>query len=368
MEGPSAVLNVMTLPPGATKTQARLVIDGVRGAIFEYKTGGPAGALVGSWAMTAGTDPYGNAYPQGLSVSSGSIIEALVTFAGIVYAVSLSAPVNTFPGLSIAGTGANAPNSGGGVGGQVDNSHAHIELYTGTLSPSDVPALWDMRSQLDSGTANGQANLKAGLIVLGALSTFQVDDNNKRAEVLGTLLLQNQGSTPAAVSGWAEGFSDSNSVARYVNGADGNAYALGKLTSDVTATITINSLADIVIASVQVAANVKYRFRGMVVYLENQAAGAPVIGFDGSAVLSEVVGRSWYDNGGGGQAGVNTQIYNGSFNINTGPTMVGGTRAYEAEGFIIFSGAGSFNLRGHCTVAADTWQVAKGSYFEIEPV
>lgn len=71
MQGTSAVLNVMTLPPGATQTQARLVLDGVRGAIFLYQNGGPSGALIGSWARAAGTDPYGNAYPQGLKISVG---------------------------------------------------------------------------------------------------------------------------------------------------------------------------------------------------------------------------------------------------------------------------------------------------------
>lgn len=71
MEGPNAVLNVLTIPPGAPKTAPRIVIDGVRGAIFVYGTGG---ALIGSWARSAGTDPYGNVYPQGLSVSVGGII------------------------------------------------------------------------------------------------------------------------------------------------------------------------------------------------------------------------------------------------------------------------------------------------------
>lgn len=73
MEGPNAVLNTMTLPPGALPTQPRLVIDGIRGAIFMYGSGGPLGALVGSWARTAGTDPYGNAYPQGFSLAGSGV-------------------------------------------------------------------------------------------------------------------------------------------------------------------------------------------------------------------------------------------------------------------------------------------------------
>jgi len=67
MDGPSAILNVLTLPSGATTSQARLVFDGVRGAIFIYATGG---ALVGSIANTAGTDPYNNSYPAGFSTNN----------------------------------------------------------------------------------------------------------------------------------------------------------------------------------------------------------------------------------------------------------------------------------------------------------
>lgn len=83
MQPPVPVLAVVTFPPGATKTQARIVIDGVRGAIFVYKAGGPAGALIGSWAGSAGTDPYGNAYPQGINVNLGVIQGVQIISGGI---------------------------------------------------------------------------------------------------------------------------------------------------------------------------------------------------------------------------------------------------------------------------------------------
>lgn len=79
MQGPSALLNVITVPPGATITSPRVVIDGVRGAIFVYQSGGPVGALIGSWAGTAGTDPYGNVYPAGIDVASGAITGTVFT-------------------------------------------------------------------------------------------------------------------------------------------------------------------------------------------------------------------------------------------------------------------------------------------------
>lgn len=69
MQGPNAVLNVITVPPGAGLGQ-RIVIDGERGAIFEYDI---SNNLVGSWASKAGTDLYGHAYAAGLTITGGSI-------------------------------------------------------------------------------------------------------------------------------------------------------------------------------------------------------------------------------------------------------------------------------------------------------
>lgn len=67
MQGEASLLNVLTIPPGATITSPRIVIDGVRGAIFMYQAGGPVGALKIVWAISNGTDPYGNAYSLGFN-------------------------------------------------------------------------------------------------------------------------------------------------------------------------------------------------------------------------------------------------------------------------------------------------------------
>lgn len=87
MQSPVGLLSVMTIPPGATTQQARLVLDGVRGAIFVYAAGNPAVSLVGSWAGAPGTDPYGNVYPEGLSGDLGVL-------AGTTFLVYSAAPAN----------------------------------------------------------------------------------------------------------------------------------------------------------------------------------------------------------------------------------------------------------------------------------
>lgn len=69
MHGIAGLQSVVTYPVGAGLTQ-RIVIDGPRGAIFEYDN---SNNLVGSWASSAGTDPYGHAYPQGFSITVGTI-------------------------------------------------------------------------------------------------------------------------------------------------------------------------------------------------------------------------------------------------------------------------------------------------------
>lgn len=107
MQPPVPVLSVVTYPPGATKTQQRIVIDGVRGAIFEYAAGGPTGALVSSWASKTGTDPYGNPYPEGFNAGPGS------SFTGTDYIIN-SSGVFFYSGTPALGNLiiSNAPSSG----------------------------------------------------------------------------------------------------------------------------------------------------------------------------------------------------------------------------------------------------------------
>ena len=119
MQGPNAVLNVVTYPAGAQPGEKRIVIDGVRAAIFEYEAGTPGSSakadnpLLSSWAASAGTDPYGNGYPQGMSIGPGSVFEGtdfvIDTYGGRFY---LGTPAADNLGASIApGTSIDAFNN-----------------------------------------------------------------------------------------------------------------------------------------------------------------------------------------------------------------------------------------------------------------
>src|ERR1700685_3918734 len=45
-----------------------VIVEGAKGGIFIYSPSPGAGNLIGSWTAQAGTDAYGNSYPQGLAI------------------------------------------------------------------------------------------------------------------------------------------------------------------------------------------------------------------------------------------------------------------------------------------------------------
>lgn len=115
MQGPDALLNILTIPPGAT-TGARIVIDGTRGAIFIYNA---SNQLVGSWSGTAGNDGLGNNYPAELMVQDqpherqvqlalyqialNSINPATTTINGCDIAMLDSTTPSATPGMVVGG-------------------------------------------------------------------------------------------------------------------------------------------------------------------------------------------------------------------------------------------------------------------------
>jgi hypothetical protein len=76
---------------------------------FVYSPVPGTGNLIGSWAAAAGTDPYGNPYPQGLQIGNTSApAQVLITQSADGQAAEVSFPM---PGQSLS----NVPNIAGGV-------------------------------------------------------------------------------------------------------------------------------------------------------------------------------------------------------------------------------------------------------------
>jgi len=86
MQFPNNYQQVLIIPTGQNSGQ-RIVIDGVNGVIETYDANNN---LITSIAAVAGTDQYGNQYPQGLSVTEGVINGSTIT-GGTIEAGSLSA-------------------------------------------------------------------------------------------------------------------------------------------------------------------------------------------------------------------------------------------------------------------------------------
>lgn len=322
-------------------------------AQFYYADTGSAtqGALTQSFSAAAGTDPFSNPYRAG--------INSYVTISGTRYAIGLNTPssgIVVAPGLSVQDT-AHLPFAPPGFyaeGSSSTTPQALALMTSGQSSSTDPSASVQALSQVQSGISGGEIFDQCGL-----------SRTNAPVEIDGVPPV------PAFQSGTAIMlFPSTTGIPNVKDTADSNVYTFGKKTADVTSTITINLVTDIVISSVTVAAGVKYRYKVMIVYRENQSAGQPVFGFDGTATASIIIGKSWIVNGGGATpADTLGQVFNGAFIPTTGVVMVNGAvRAYEAEGFVTFSAGGTFNVRGHTTVAADTWSVAIGSFLEIEPV
>lgn len=179
MQGPQAVLNVITVPPGAGLGQ-RIVIDGTRGAIFEYDA---SNNLVGSWASKAGTDPYGHVYPSGLQIqgviegtafilnSSGFFLYSSTPGAGnLIGAWTSSSGVdqfgNSYPGGFFMG--------GSGVSGAYFRVDQNGVLYLFNAAGNNIIRLNPSRQAIYvyNSSGGGSGNLIAAMASVGGTDPF----------------------------------------------------------------------------------------------------------------------------------------------------------------------------------------------------
>lgn len=106
---------------------------GAYAGIFVYSPAPGLGNLIGSWAAQAGTDPYGNAYPQGLNVKVGAISGS--TFTGTNFIINSSGMFfyNGVPALGNLATSV-APSSGTDSFGNTYQAGVDINIGGLTLS------------------------------------------------------------------------------------------------------------------------------------------------------------------------------------------------------------------------------------------
>lgn len=388
MDGPSAVINVITIPPGALPTQARIVMDGVRGAIFEYVNGGPLGALASSWASTAGTDPYGNVYPAGFSAGGGSsftgtnfvinstgaffysgtpalgnIIASITATAGVdphgnvylagvtsyaqlakTYAVGLNSLSGTgLPGLSMSDTN-NPPTSVAGFfgesSGNVSTPQAFAAVTSGQATAADVASFISVLSQVQSAVTGGQIVLQAGDV---------------QHDINGNLIDYTSNATGSPLVTETTG--------------DGNTYHIGHAAvRDNGVPHLINSTTAIVtLTTPNLLAGKGYHIRGFATYIGGQAAGAPVFSWGATGGLTLGTQQNgWQDFEGGGVAPV---IHNndGALGAVTGPAFAANTTnwLYRFEIYVNVTATGQLQVNAAEGTAGDPFTIHQ-AYAMIE--
>jgi len=323
LEGPTPYLAVMTLPPGATTQQARLVFDGIRGAIFFYDN---TGALVGSWAISAGNDGLGHSYPQGLSVNQGTftlgggavtindtgvfiyrgapalntLMIALASVSGTdIYGNSYPQGMSVFmplapnaheilsltnvlsggfPGFSME-RAELPPLSSGGMYGDCTSAAGAITLTSGQATGADNPSDIVLANAAKAGPAYpfGTTRVDTGIMSLGGW--LEIDGGPG-----------GNPSTPSDFFSFTAGASMlGNSPAGMpiaITNTDSNTYNFGRLVKTATSQ-TVNTVAPVTLFTFNVTPG-RYKLTSFYVYQSASASGTPVfsVNLGGGAVQS----------------------------------------------------------------------------------
>lgn len=174
-----------------TITGASLVVDGASGGVFVY-SGPPAhGNLIVSLAGAAGSDVHGNAYPEGINVTAGTIAGSSITsstFAGTDFVIN-SAGLFFYGGAPAAGNlmmalarvaGSDSFGNAYAQGLTIMNSNG-FAVVAGLTGGSPLIYFPTGRSQIHNSSALQTITMGTGassyeqLQILGAQDSTQMD-------------------------------------------------------------------------------------------------------------------------------------------------------------------------------------------------
>jgi hypothetical protein len=423
MQGPAAVLNIVTYPFGALPGQKRIVIDGVRGAIFEYAAGAGLGntladnPLVSSWASSAGTDPYGNTYPQGFNAGSGSSFtgtDFYINSSGAFFYSGTPGAGNP-PVLAITPPGVTTDQYGNPVLNvlQVGNaSGAHMEvdqhgvIYL-TNASNSITILLDPTLELIEIIPGGLGTQPSVTIAAAAgtdpgFFTFPAGISTNQPAYITSLFIA-EGTAPTVPSGYVGLYADifgdlhilqaplfldsgylqlpnesapassPGSVRVYANSGhletistDLNGYDTERLTLVIPAA-TLNSTTNkSLLANVPTVAATTYSFHGWVQYANSVAADPPIFELTGPA--TSACNYQFRNNSiSAGTVTATAAIKNALSSTFAGGNTITTGQFVEVWGTVTFSATGSFNFLAACTLAADTVAITRGEFI-LEPV
>lgn len=391
--------------------------------LFIYNGPAALGNLIVSAAPVAGVDAKGNAFPKGLSVTVGSIIGTSFQTTSLAPGVKIDTSGNIIvfnthgaiiaeiapakDGLFIyadtgsATQGALIASIAGNSGTDPVNGTAYqegiyqlntvtnqfVQVFSGGISlglttnntPSQIitpTGGLDVASMtIEQGKATStdhRAAIALFRVSAGGQPVIQFEDADASGVPGIPLYLPAVSATPAAVGSTTVMFSstDDNGFFHYraATTGDSNDYTTGHKTLQSAPSQLINSTSPVQIGPVSfnVAAGPVYHFEVDLFYSSTAVAGIPQIGWAGSSVENHTDGfNDWY---GPGMVFATGGFFVGTLGgLQSGPTLSAGNHRYHTEFWESFGVAGTFILRGQCSIAADTWTVLS-VYARMEPI
>jgi hypothetical protein len=177
-ENGSAQFNNITLTGGS------VIVSGGGQGIFVY-SGIPAfGNLIVSMASAAGSDAYGNAYPEGFGVSAGQIPGGLINAGTItntqiaalaVTAAKIAANTITTAQIALAAgiTGTQIASATIGASNIIANTITASQIAANTITAAQIQAATITTGQIAAGTITG-SNIAAGTITAANILTSTI--------------------------------------------------------------------------------------------------------------------------------------------------------------------------------------------------
>ena len=342
--------------------------------IFLYNGVPALGNLVGSWAITAGSDSFGNAYRAGLNVDATSGTSYLQLLPGS-------------PAILNVGTGDSAEAVPAQYNSRVVGSGPTRYILSDVRAPrvTGEAALAIGEMQLFSPTADltvppgvnliandGASQSLFHVIPVGSSFTGGLTIDSLTATLLATFVnaieLSNI-STPAAIGGAAVEYANSGHL-KYVGG-DGVDYGTGRVISHASnggSGLTINAVTFTAITGMTVNAGVGlYKLRIVVDLTTAAAAGRWELQLSTTGVTSTTDYEFFWKSGAGVVGGAVHQTSITTTQIGPNPSVIGPYSAVY-EGIVRFTTAGTLTVTAATTVAADTFTVWDGSTIELEAV
>jgi hypothetical protein len=378
--------------PGGPEYAAEPSLSVTPGGTIAYSVPGPGGGGIGATSSQFGTAPAGN------TTLTGTVVTVTAHPGGIGY--NGTVPVNN------AGTGStNTVHHDGGNGGfqglsafngGASGASSAGPLAAGTAGNTSSGNTGAPQAVAPSGGGNGGKGGNGGATATGGLAGTQPGGSGgmggKRNDGFGAAGSAGQaglarvtwttGAPPILMSSsqvaGTDQFGTAYGAGDFVTLADGNTYRTERIIKRVSSRAqTVNSTTGTAIAGLSAPVGIgTYVVEGRFWLQWNAAAGQPGAIWTGPAISQyDVVFTSKQQNASAitnianslGANTVNGAGYNASaLNITVAMTAAGANFLVDFWGVFTFTAAGTLQLNGTTSVAADTW-IWEFGYFRLEP-